>query len=53
LALFFTIFTNLKYKADRASGNAFYSGADLTYNGCVTLDDLIQFVENCWLFGAE
>ena len=35
------------------SGNAWCSGADLTRNGSVTLDDLMQFVESWWLYGGE
>jgi hypothetical protein len=40
-------------RTDCASGNAWCSGADLGRNGSVTLDDLMQFVDNLWLFSSE
>ena len=49
----FTNFANQWYRTDCSSGNGWCSGADLTRNGSVTLDDLMQFVEDWWLFGAE
>jgi len=53
LTLFFTVLTNHWYRFDCSSGNGWCSGADLTRSGSVTLDDLMQFVEDWWLFGGE
>ncbi len=49
----FVNFANQWYRADCASGNGWCSGADLTRNGSVTPDDLMQFVEDWWLFGSD
>jgi hypothetical protein len=49
----FDIFADRWLNTGCNSGNAWCNGADLTRNGLVTRDDLMQFVEDWWLFGAE
>jgi hypothetical protein len=40
-------------KTNCTSGTGWCSGADLDHDGNVQLDDLMQFVENWWLYGGE
>jgi len=40
-------------KTGCTSGTGWCSGADLDHDGNVQLDDLVQFVENWWLYGGE
>jgi hypothetical protein len=47
------ILANQWLRTGCSSGNGWCSGADLDHTGSVTLDDLMQFVEDWWLYGAE
>jgi hypothetical protein len=44
-------FGNQWSRTDCKSSNAWCKGADLNHDGSVTLEDLMAFVENWWLFG--
>ncbi len=46
-------FANQWLKTGCTSGTGWCSGADLDHDGNVQLDDLMQFVENWWLYGGE
>jgi hypothetical protein len=46
-------FSNQWLRTGCTVGNGWCKGADLNHNGSVTLDDLMQFVEDWWLYGAD
>jgi hypothetical protein len=46
-------FANQWFKTNCTSGTGWCSGADYDRDGNVQLDDLMQFVENWWLYGGE
>jgi len=49
----FAIFADQWLHTGCASGNAWCKGADLNHNGSVMLDDLMQFIDDLWLFGSD
>jgi hypothetical protein len=46
-------FANQWLKTGCTSANGWCSGCDYDHDGNVQLDDLMQFVENWWLYGGE
>ena len=46
-------FANQWLKTGCTSANGWCSGSDYDHDGNVQLDDLMQFVENWWLYGGE
>ncbi len=49
----FCNFANQWLKTGCTSANGWCSGSDYDHDGNVQLDDLMQFVENWWLYGGE
>jgi hypothetical protein len=49
----FDNFSDQWLRTDCFSGNVWCKGADFNHNGSVTFDDLMQFVEDWWLYGSE